>query len=89
MVPGQTAGQMRKETMKLTPNENEIARLAYAIWEQEGRPHGRDEMHWTEAERLLAARTMSSPAAPRPTLKSAPRMVAGRRNSSPAKLLAR
>jgi hypothetical protein len=75
--------------MKLTPNENEVARLAYAIWEQEGRPHGRDQMHWTEAERLLAARPLSSPTAPRPTLKSASRMTTVRRNSAPAKLLAR
>lgn len=75
--------------MKLTPNENEVARLAYAIWEQEGRPHGRDQQHWQEAEQLLVRRPPSSPAAPKPTLKSPPRMVAGRRTSSPAKLLAR
>jgi hypothetical protein len=27
---------------------------AYQIWEQEGRPHGRDREHWHEAERQLA-----------------------------------
>jgi hypothetical protein len=75
--------------MKLTSNENEVARLAYAIWEQEGRPHGRDQQHWQEAEHLLVRRPSSSPAAPKPVLKSVPRMVAGRRTTSPAKLLDR
>jgi hypothetical protein len=26
-----------------------IKQRAYAIWEQEGRPHGRDEEHWKRA----------------------------------------
>lgn len=35
------------------------AELAYAIWEREGRPHGRDEEHWrmAEAELTGSART--------------------------------
>jgi hypothetical protein len=28
---------------------------AHAIWEREGRPHGRDAQHWSEAEREIAA----------------------------------
>jgi hypothetical protein len=51
-----------------------IARRAYALWEQEGRPHGRDGEHWRlacaaiEAEDALlppttAAAGDSSPAA--------------------------
>ena len=35
------------------PAEAEIARTAYFIWEQEGRPHGRDRAHWLQAEKLL------------------------------------
>jgi hypothetical protein len=27
-----------------------IRRRAYAIWEGEGRPHGRDRIHWLRAE---------------------------------------
>lgn len=38
-----------------------IARRAYALWEDEGRPHGRDEAHWQTAlndwETLQAAAT--------------------------------
>lgn len=28
---------------------------AYAIWEREGRPHGRGAQHWSQAEREIAA----------------------------------
>lgn len=34
----------------------DIATRAYHIWEQEGRPHGRDFDHWLRAEQELAAR---------------------------------
>jgi hypothetical protein len=37
-------------------SHGEIARLAYSLWEQRGRTHGRDVSDWTEAERLLTAR---------------------------------
>lgn len=30
--------------------ENEVARRAYELWEEEGRPEGRDQAHWTQAE---------------------------------------
>ena len=36
-----------------TSRTDEIARVAYAIWEGEGRPDGRDHEHWTKAQRLL------------------------------------
>ncbi len=35
------------------PNGAEIAALAYQLFEQEGRPHGRDVEHWLQAEVLL------------------------------------
>ena len=31
----------------------EIARLAYELWEKDGRVHGNDQRHWLEAERIL------------------------------------
>jgi hypothetical protein len=37
-----------------SPDLERIRARAYHIWEQEGRPHGRDEQHWQEAERQLA-----------------------------------
>ena len=34
-----------------------LAARAYAIWEREGRPHGRDLDHWLAAEREIARPT--------------------------------
>jgi hypothetical protein len=31
------------------PTHEQVAIAAYHIWEKEGRPHGRDRAHWTEA----------------------------------------
>ena len=36
-----------------TPSEEEIAVAAYFLWEQEGRPHGRDKEHWRRAREQL------------------------------------
>jgi Protein of unknown function (DUF2934) len=36
-----------------TPANDEIARVAYAIWEAEGRPDGRDHEHWMRARQLV------------------------------------
>jgi hypothetical protein len=36
-------------------NREQIVRdAAYAIWEKEGRPEGRAEAHWRQAEELVA-----------------------------------
>jgi hypothetical protein len=35
---------------------DEIARVAYELWEQSGRIDGRDLEHWIEAERIVLAR---------------------------------
>ena len=35
------------------PDTEEIARAAYAIWENEGRPDGRDREHWAQAEQVV------------------------------------
>ncbi|MFA6560559.1 MAG: DUF2934 domain-containing protein [Verrucomicrobiia bacterium] len=35
------------------PTPDEIAVCAFAIWEKEGRPHGRDVEHWLQAEAQL------------------------------------
>lgn len=37
----------------------EISRLAYAIWECEGRPHGHDVRHWHMAWKLAEAAAMA------------------------------
>ena len=36
------------------PRDNEIERRAYEIWERNGRPEGREEEHWRQAEQELA-----------------------------------
>lgn len=36
-----------------TQPEEEIARIATAIWEADGRPEGRDHEHWTRAKQLF------------------------------------
>ena len=35
------------------PTEEQIRELAYAIWEEERRPVGKDLEHWFAAERML------------------------------------
>ena len=35
--------------------EERIRAIAYAIWEEEGRPDGRDEAHWLQAVELVEA----------------------------------
>ncbi|MGO7180061.1 DUF2934 domain-containing protein [Rhizobium brockwellii] len=39
-----------------------ISKRAYAIWEERGRPHGRDDEHWRQAvaERDALERTQAS-----------------------------
>jgi len=37
------------------PSRDEIARLAYGIWEAESHPLGRDVAHWLLAEQQLRA----------------------------------
>ena len=42
----------------------EIARLAYQIWEERGRPIGSAEADWYEAERQLQIRGEAMPPSP-------------------------
>lgn len=46
------------------PDEDSIRRRAYAIWEREGRPDGRDRDHWLQAQWELTGEqaAMSHPA---------------------------
>jgi Protein of unknown function (DUF2934) len=36
-----------------TPIQEDLAKLAYTLWEQRGRPFGSPEVDWLEAERNL------------------------------------
>jgi len=55
------------------------AARAYAIWESEGRPHGRDHEHWLRAEREIAAEASpSQPSPKRPARKAAAKTPAAK-----------
>lgn len=53
-------------------NDDWIARRAYALWEEEGRPDGRDSDHWHAALREYEAMLEAS----RVTTESADRRIA-------------
>jgi hypothetical protein len=40
----------RARSLGQSPSHDEIARMAYSLWLQEGCPHGRDREHWLRAE---------------------------------------
>lgn len=40
--------------MPQDPDEDRIRRKAHQLWEAEGRPHGRDEDHWSQAREIIA-----------------------------------
>lgn len=77
------------------PTEQQIRELAYALWEQEGRPDGKDQEHYHRARQMLAdqeqANVVKLPpppptsrlAAPPPTpkLKAAPKKAPTRTRS--------
>jgi hypothetical protein len=53
-----------------SPREEEIKRIAYEIWEQEGRPDGKDFEHYMRAEKTWERRAASLRETP-PTLSPA------------------
>jgi Protein of unknown function (DUF2934) len=56
------------------PGSEDIARLAYQIWEARGRPIGSAEVDWYEAERQLQTRSSEMPP-PRTGLALGPRQT--------------
>ena len=47
-------------------SQEQVSLRAYQLWELEGRPHGRDQAHWFEAEREIQALASGDNAVPRP-----------------------
>lgn len=72
----------------MTDRHTEIARRAYRIWENAGRPHGDHLSHWLEAEEQVA-RESASPAAMSAAANLAPktpvRKPAASRRKAPAR----
>jgi len=56
-----------------SPEPERVAERAYSIWEEEGRPHGRDHAHWQRAESELAGQpvTVAGAIAPEPAAEPA------------------
>lgn len=74
--------------------DEQIRSRAYAIWEREGRPHGRQEHHWHQAIREVdagsgdpeaPAASQETPAASAPVGKTAARTKAPATPKAPAK----
>jgi hypothetical protein len=77
--------------MQFAQKEHAIRERAYAIWEQEGRPDGREWDHWERASRevgLLApasqAAAKGSPLAKTTSLKASGGRARGRRSAKSA-----
>ena len=45
----------------MAPNTEALQLRSYSIWENEGRPHGRDMDHWLQAEAELATEAAKAP----------------------------
>lgn len=41
-------------------NQQQVASVAFSLWEKAGRPQGRDEEFWFEAEKVLARQSSKS-----------------------------
>ena len=50
--PTETTGTFQSR-LPVTLKREDIAHLAYALWEKRGCPHGSPEVDWREAERQL------------------------------------
>ncbi|MBN8997457.1 MAG: DUF2934 domain-containing protein [Rhizobiales bacterium] len=57
------------------PNDVLIARRAYEIWEEEGRPHGRDRDHWLKAVEEFSTTIVADPVVLKPIKAPAARPV--------------
>src|ERR1700755_3428216 len=59
-----TEGAFPMPTLTKAPSEEAIRVHAYHLWEQDGRPHGRDVEFWQKAIALIgAAKPTKAPAA--------------------------
>ncbi len=61
---------------------DEIAKMAYELFERDGRVHGKDREHWEEAERIVRARHS---AAAQPQTEPAKKQAAPRPKKTAAK----
>lgn len=70
-----------------TPTQAQIAEAAHRLWEEEGRPDGRDEDHWHRARTALETVPMQDAVAPPPKAKAPrARKPAAPKTSSPSEV---
>lgn len=54
---------LQREKQMTDITEDDIRRRAFAIWEADGRPDGRQDMHWQQALQELTAENDAVPTA--------------------------
>ena len=66
--------------------EQTVRDVAYAIWEAEGKPRGRDAIHWQQAEERVAAslKADKTPAKAKAPVKDKPAAKAKTSDTEPA-----
>ncbi|TAH31467.1 MAG: DUF2934 domain-containing protein [Cytophagales bacterium] len=45
--------QKTNECEHFYDNKHQIAEIAFVIWEKDGKPNGKDKIHWEEAKKEL------------------------------------
>jgi hypothetical protein len=53
--PTRQAHELPAGSSEIHPKHEDIAALAYALWQEKGCPEGAHEQHWLRAERELTA----------------------------------
>ncbi len=61
-TPARNAARQPATGRPMDDLERRIQQRAYELWENEGRPQGREQDHWQQAEREIAGRGVSSAA---------------------------
>ncbi|MCC6982038.1 MAG: DUF2934 domain-containing protein [Bauldia sp.] len=59
--PRRLGRQIQLEALLIDAHETLIRQRAYEIWEGEGRPEGRSDLHWEQAMRELEMQASASP----------------------------
>jgi hypothetical protein len=67
--------------------DHEIRKLAYKLWEEEGRPEGKDMDHWSKAAGLLTAGPPTTATTRSTTVKAGPakRSATAKKAKAPAR----
>ena len=60
-MPPRAGRASREETQLSAPTEQDIRERAHRLWEQAGRPEGRDDEFWHAAEQELRNQDKSNP----------------------------